>query len=716
MSGLLGINKNKTLNGLTEGYFDNSYVVNETVITENVVNETVTTLNVVNENVSGNLTLTGANSVFYSPTMASNNCIVNGLTNNGNENIIGTLAVGGTSTMANISCNTVNASNVISNMANLTNIGSTNAAISTINCSTLNGVNASFYDPTSSIQSQINAIVNSASVGGGGYFVMTAEASVMSIGNNYCFGASQANGFLYNVMPTCTLIGFALNCQTVLTTALKVDVKKNGILLYRNSIAIGLNQIYASNISYGFTAGDTLQLYISTAGLPNANPSRITLIFMTNGITGPQGLSSSVTIGSTSTLTAGSSATVTNVGTSLNPIFNFGIPCGIQGNSITGAQGASSNISIGSTSTLTAGSSATVTNVGTSLNPIFNFGIPQGIQGNSITGAQGASSNITIGSISTLSAGLNATVTNTGTSLNPIFNFGIPKGESITGTNGIDGQSSSITIGTTTNLASGSIAYVTNVGTSLNPILNFGLVSGKDGKDGKDGSVGSIGHTGSTGSTGPAGPAGSNGMSITDILADVTIAALVVDVTALNLYCFTTLPPILAAYDLNFIAIDANLSTLNIDVPALKVKTTDMSYGLTSTNFARSVTIGSLIDFNSTNGKIICNNLQLDNLTIDSNGNINTTGNIICNNISSNQFHSYDDSITGLAIVDIGIHAIKINVGSFTTNTTNIEGSTVNIGVGSILNTVNIGNVFSTVNITGISGSAIQMNNYITQF
>jgi hypothetical protein len=616
--------------------------------------------------------------------------------------------------MANISCNTVNASNVISNMANLTNIGSTNAAISTINCSTLNGVNGSFYDPTSSIQSQINAIVNSASVGGGGYFVMTAEASVMSIGNNYCFGASQANGFLYNVMPTCTLIGFALNCQTVLTTALKVDVKKNGILLYRNSIAIGLNQIYASNISYGFTAGDTLQLYISTAGLPNANPSRITLIFMTNGVQGVQGQTGAtpnITIGNVTTLTSNSNATVNNSGTSLNPIFNFGIPQGQIG--VTGSAGQSSSITIGSTSTLTAGSSATVTNVGTSLNPIFNFGIPQGIQGNSITGQAGQSSNITIGSISTLSAGSNATVTNTGTSLNPIFNFGIPQGASITGANGIDGQSSSITIGTTTNLASGSIAYVTNVGTSLNPILNFGLVSGKDGKDGKDGSVGS---TGSTGSTGPAGPAGSNGMSITDILADVTIAALVVDVTALDLYCFTTLPPILAAYDLNFIAIDTNLSTLNIDVPALKVKTTDISYGLTSTNFARSVTIGSLIDFNSTNGQIICNNLQLANLTIDSNGNINTTGNIICNNISSNQFHSYDDSITGLAIVDIGIHAIKINVGSFTTNTTNIEGSTVNIGVGSILNTVNIGNVFSTVNITGISGSAIKLNNYITQF
>ena len=31
MSGLLGISKNKTLNGLTTGYFDNTYVIDETV-------------------------------------------------------------------------------------------------------------------------------------------------------------------------------------------------------------------------------------------------------------------------------------------------------------------------------------------------------------------------------------------------------------------------------------------------------------------------------------------------------------------------------------------------------------------------------------------------------------------------------------------------------------------------------------------------------------
>jgi hypothetical protein len=33
-----------------------------------------------------------------------------------------------------------------------------------------------------------------------------------------------------------------------------------------------------------------------------------------------------------------------------------------------------------------------------------------------------------------------------------------------------------------------------------------------------------------------------------------------------------------------------------------------------------------------------------------------------------------------------------------------------------VLNTVNVGNVFSTVNISGISGSAINIPNFINQF
>ena len=51
MSGLLGIPKTKTLNGLTTGFFDESYVINETV-----ENETINqNLNSTSINNSGNI-------------------------------------------------------------------------------------------------------------------------------------------------------------------------------------------------------------------------------------------------------------------------------------------------------------------------------------------------------------------------------------------------------------------------------------------------------------------------------------------------------------------------------------------------------------------------------------------------------------------------------------------------------------------------------------
>jgi hypothetical protein len=89
-----------------------------------------------------------------------------------------------------------------------------------------------------------------------------------------------------------------------------------------------------------------------------------------------------VAVGTTTTLSAGSSATVTNVGTSLAAVFNFGIPQGTQGiqgqTGATGATGTAATITVGSTTTLTPGSSATVTNSGTSSAAVLDFGIPSG--------------------------------------------------------------------------------------------------------------------------------------------------------------------------------------------------------------------------------------------------------------------------------------------------------------------------------------------------
>ena len=100
------------------------------------------------------------------------------------------------------------------------------------------------------------------------------------------------------------------------------------------------------------------------------------------------GPAATVAVGSTSTLPAGSSATVTNSGSALAAVLNFGIPRGEQGlpgntgatgaTGATGPAGTAATITVGSTSTLTPGSPATVTNSGTSSAAVFDFGIPSG--------------------------------------------------------------------------------------------------------------------------------------------------------------------------------------------------------------------------------------------------------------------------------------------------------------------------------------------------
>jgi ribosomal protein L35AE/L33A len=103
---------------------------------------------------------------------------------------------------------------------------------------------------------------------------------------------------------------------------------------------------------------------------------------------GTPGPAATVTVGSTTTLSAGSSATVTNSGSSLAAVLNFGIPAGPQGSQgptgatgatgATGPAGASATITVGSTTTLSPGASATVTNSGTSSAAVLDFGIPSG--------------------------------------------------------------------------------------------------------------------------------------------------------------------------------------------------------------------------------------------------------------------------------------------------------------------------------------------------
>ena len=123
------------------------------------------------------------------------------------------------------------ATTLSSNNATINNLAvNSNASVSFLTCSTLNGTNSSYYNNvTSDIQAQIDGIVNSASVGGGGYFVLSAETSTLALGYNWAFGGNQSSSSLYNVMPACTLIGLSITSSNSMTGGTTIDVYKNGI-------------------------------------------------------------------------------------------------------------------------------------------------------------------------------------------------------------------------------------------------------------------------------------------------------------------------------------------------------------------------------------------------------------------------------------------------------------------------------------------------------
>jgi hypothetical protein len=124
-------------------------------------------------------------------------------------------------------------------------------------------------------------------------------------------------------------------------------------------------------------------------------------------------INTSITIGTVTTLPAGSPATVTNVGTPQDPVFDFGIPQGIQG-----IQGNAATIAVGTVSTVDPGDPAAVTNVGTPNDAVFDFDIPQG-----------EAATVAVGTVTTVGPLAPATVTNVGTPGAAVLNFEIPKGD-----------------------------------------------------------------------------------------------------------------------------------------------------------------------------------------------------------------------------------------------------------------------------------------------
>ena len=173
------------------------------------------------------------------------------------------------------------------------------------------------------------------------------------------------------------------------------------------------------------------------------------------GPQGPAGLSSSVTVGSTTTLSPGADATVTNSGDTRNAILNFGIPTGAQGpqgiqgpkgdtgpmgeKGAKGDTGAAATVQVGNTNTGAPGTNAQVTNAGNEHFAVLNFTIPRGDKGatgatgpQGPTGADGYSPSATV-----TQEGLNANISITdksGTTTATVPGFGVQVVDSLPAT------------------------------------------------------------------------------------------------------------------------------------------------------------------------------------------------------------------------------------------------------------------------------------------
>lgn len=102
-----------------------------------------------------------------------------------------------------------------------------------------------------------------------------------------------------------------------------------------------------------------------------------------DGTNGENGQNNTLTIG---TVTTGTNPSAEITGDSPNQVLNLVLPRGNAGaTGPAGQDGITPTVSVGTTSTLPAGSPATVTQDGTATNVILNFGIPQGDDSNCLS-------------------------------------------------------------------------------------------------------------------------------------------------------------------------------------------------------------------------------------------------------------------------------------------------------------------------------------------
>ena len=347
MSGLLGIPKNKTLDGLTTGYFDKTYIVNETVETENISSN----LNSTSISNSGNIDSSTYNSVssYYIsnlPTYETNtNTTLNSLQTQ-ISNITSTSTLGG---------------------------GYFVLEYETTNISSTNNSGYSWSSGSNLQNTNLYAILPSCNLIGASIYT-TANVTSSTV-----IGVKKNNINSFNM---------TLPINTASVTFSSATLGQSLPFSYGDTIQV-------RSISGTSTVGAIISLIFSTTGIKG-----------TDGISPSLSIGSvtSLTYGNTATASiSGTQANpILNLGLVSGPTGQQG-PIGLTGQQgpmgltgqqgpigLTGANGISPNLTIGTISSLDYGNTATATITGTQATPILNLGLitgPQGIQGG--TGPKG---------------------------------------------------------------------------------------------------------------------------------------------------------------------------------------------------------------------------------------------------------------------------------------------------------------------------------------
>lgn len=158
------------------------------------------------------------------------------------------------------------------------------------------------------------------------------------------------------------------------------------------NIDIDLQQIDVSNVDSVLTGPQGPAGYSPIANV--SKTGNVTTITITDeegtttaqildGTDGENGQNNTLTIG---TVTTGVNPSATITGESPSQVLNLVLPKGDTGaTGATGQDGVTPTVTVGSTTTLPAGSPASVTQTGTATNVILNFAIPQGDNSNCLS-------------------------------------------------------------------------------------------------------------------------------------------------------------------------------------------------------------------------------------------------------------------------------------------------------------------------------------------